>query len=116
MVRCLPCRPRMVSGAATTPPEHSHGSSGSRLMRGLLVVATRHAGLHHSTRQRPVRSTWRVVRTGDYFVSDPVRELNELQSNPSLRYKPPKREMTPGLQEQDRKQGEGRGESKGGLN
>ena len=53
---------------------------------------------------------------GDYFVSDPVRELNELQSNPSLRYKPPKREMTPGLQEQDRKQGEGRGESKGGLN
>ena len=40
---------------------------------------------------------------GDYLVSDPVRELNELQSNPSLRYKPPKREMTPGPQEQDRK-------------
>jgi hypothetical protein len=29
---------------------------------------------------------------GDYFVSDPVREL---QSNPGLGYKPPKREVTP---------------------
>jgi hypothetical protein len=34
--------------------------------------------------------------TGDYFVGDPVRELNELQSNPSLGYKPPKREVTAG--------------------
>ena len=32
---------------------------------------------------------------GDYFVSDPVRELNEPQSNPGLGYKPPKREVTP---------------------
>jgi hypothetical protein len=32
---------------------------------------------------------------GDYFVGDPVRELNELQSDPSLDYKPPKREVTP---------------------
>jgi hypothetical protein len=28
---------------------------------------------------------------GDHFVSDPIRELNELQSNPRLGYKPPKK-------------------------
>ena len=32
------CRPRMVSGVATTPPEHSHGSPGRRLQECRTVL------------------------------------------------------------------------------
>ena len=93
---CLPALDELESR------RHRIRDEGRRLARGARsrIRPAANLGRRREIARRGARKHPRALEMasgaiGDYFVSDPIRELNELQSNPSLGYKPPKSEVTP---------------------